>query len=239
MQRDLNVYGYGLQVDGWYGRVVEMVVRQFRHVVGLPASDVHDGGVADERVQRLARRPPAQLADRLGAGYLETGNDYTDGHDWRRIHIAAIAVEQAFATTCPLAAAATMLQLESSGGRNVWGHDDSPCDDLPYVKGDPVTDQAYRAYLARRDECGAQGVGPCQLTWPPYQDEADRLGGCWRPEINCRVGFGLLASHIRKHGPRDAFSIYNTGRPGVTAYAAKAMTIMPRWQAVIEGTVSR
>ncbi|MGH9288446.1 MAG: hypothetical protein ACRD0V_09200 [Acidimicrobiales bacterium] len=131
-----------------------------------------------------------------------------------------------------------LLILESSGGLNIWGHDDTDCDDgdLPYVKGDPVTAAGYATYKARRAECGAQGVGPCQLTWPPHQDRADTLGGCWRPDINCRVGFDILAGHLREHGTRDAFTLYNTGRTGPGPYAERAMALLPRWQDVTSWT---
>jgi hypothetical protein len=114
-----------------------------------------------------------------------------------------------------------MLILESSGGRNV------------FQGGDPVTEELYRAYLARRDEDGAVGIGPCQITWPPLQDQADELGGCWRPEINCRVGFQLLADHIARHGYELAFAAYNSGAPEPNAYSAKAMELLPTWQAIV------
>lgn len=190
-------------------------------------------GHADRDTQRLARQTPGQLAARLGVGWVDDEN--------RRhlVRIGEITVAEAFRVDCPLTAAATMLDMESSGGLMVFGHDPPRCDAPSYVLGGPVTRESYAAYRARRDECGAQGVGATQLTYPPFQDRADAEGGCWRPEINCRVGFDLLAGDIRKHGIRDAFSIYNTGRPGATAYAAKAMTILPRWQRVIEGRMSQ
>jgi hypothetical protein len=116
-----------------------------------------------------------------------------------------------------------MLILESSGGRNV------------FEGGDPVTEPLYRAYLAERDRTGPLGVGPCQITWPPLQDRADELGGCWRPEINCRVGFELLADHIERYGPERAFAAYNSGAPEPNAYSARAMELLPTWRAIVSG----
>jgi hypothetical protein len=116
-----------------------------------------------------------------------------------------------------------MLILESSGGRNV------------FQGGDPVTKQLYLAYLADRDTTGALGIGPCQLTWPPLQDRADELGGCWDPAVNCRVGFELLADHIERHGYERAFAAYNTGRPEPNAYSAQAMELLATWQAIVAG----
>jgi hypothetical protein len=121
-----------------------------------------------------------------------------------------------------------MLILESSGGRNV------------FAGGDPVTEELYRAYLARRDTDGTTGVGPTQLTFAGYQDQADALGGCWVPRYNCRVGFGALAGLIERYGHREAFGRYNGGTrwtdyPSAIRYADSAMTLLPTWQAIVAG----
>lgn len=129
-----------------------------------------------------------------------------------------------------------MLILETSGGRNVFGHDRTPCADdrLPYRKGGPVTEAVYKAYRAQRGECGMQGVGPSQLTWHAYQDRADAQGGCWLPEVNCRIGFGILAEYLTGGTARDAFSRYNTGKPGPSPYADKAMALLPVWERICD-----
>jgi len=110
-----------------------------------------------------------------------------------------------------LAAAATLLVKESSGGRNVWGHDDVVVAPDTYVKGGPVTESNYTAYrtAVQAGHAGRQGCGPTQLTFGPFQQRADDLGGCWRFEINCRVGFEILADHIRRRGVQDGFRAYN------------------------------
>lgn len=129
--------------------------------------------------------------------------------------------------------ACVLLDLESSGGRNVFGPISSPGCGPP--RGSAVTEESYRAYLADRARCGARGVGPLQLTWGPLQDIADEQGGCWRPEINVRVGLELFAGHLTKMAdPARSYSLYNTGKPDPSPYAAKAMTLLPGWQAVIE-----
>ena len=99
-----------------------------------------------------------------------------------------------------LAAAATLLVKESSGGRNVWGHDAVTVAPNTYVKGGPVTQSNYTAYRAavNAGHAGRQGCGPTQLTFGPFQQRADDAGGCWRWEINCRAGFEILADHIRR-----------------------------------------
>jgi len=150
---------------------------------------------------------------------------------------ADVVIREAQRTGLPLAIGCVMLMKESGGGKSVWGHDKTkvPDDVLPYRKGGPVTEQNYRAYLARRGQIGNQGVGPTQLTYPGFQDEADRRGGCWRPEVNIAYGFEILAGYVKSGSVRDAFSRYNTGRPGDTAYGRDAMVRLPKWDAIVRG----
>lgn len=122
--------------------------------------------------------------------------------------------------------------MESSGGLNVFG---APKNCGP-PRGSEVTEARYRSYLAARGVCGSQGVGPLQLTWPALQDRADAAGGCWRPEINVRIGLELFAGHLRRTGSaQDSYSLYNTGKPGSSPYATKAMGLLPGWQRLIDG----
>jgi hypothetical protein len=141
---------------------------------------------------------------------------------------AGEVVELATAAKLDLAAAAVLLMKESGGGRNVWGSDGVPTGGT-YVKGAVVTRDSYLAYKARRRELGSQGVGPCQLTWSGYQDQADELGGCWDWRCNVRVGFTTLAQLQRQHGVRDGFRRYNGSGPLAEKYADDAMTRLARW----------
>jgi hypothetical protein len=129
-----------------------------------------------------------------------------------------------------LAAAAALLQMESGGGANVWGHDGVPTGGA-YVKGGTVTRADYLAYLKIRGKYGAQGVGPCQLTWPPLQDLADKRGGCWDWATNCAVGFEHLASLVGPRGLGEAFRAYNGTGPAARAYSARAVGLLDRWRA--------
>lgn len=141
-----------------------------------------------------------------------------------------------------LAVAAALLEQESGGGRNVWGSDKVPTAGA-YVMGAEVTEAAYHRYrlaLASRT-AGQQGVGPCQLTAVGFQDQADRLGGCWQPLPNMRVGFSTLAGYIARWGVGPAFRAYNGGAGTVTdparypspaahAYERQAMAKLARWR---------
>jgi len=136
-------------------------------------------------------------------------------------------LQAARAAGLPVALACSILTQETGGGRNEWGHDPTIFiggHDALHGKqwGETVTMTAYKAYLAQRGPAGKggmQGVGPCQLTWYAYQDEADRLGGCWRPLANMRVGFSDLAHLIRRSGLHSGVAAYNGTGPAATAYA--------------------
>lgn len=173
------------------------------------------------------------LAERLAKGDSK-GN---------RIRIPDIAIAQAKAAGLPLPVACVMLVLETGGGRNVFGHDNVDTGGT-YVKGEEVTEAKYKAYRAWRGNGRLgrqQGVGPAQLTYHAFQDEADTLGGCWIPDINCNVGFRSLAANLKRNGSvRDTLSIYNAGKPAAdsakgAAYAAKGLAIYGEWVAICQG----
>ena len=133
--------------------------------------------------------------------------------------------------------ACAMLEKESSGGRNVYGHDPT------IFKGrGKVTRANYAEYKRRRIASGnkaMQGVGPCQLTWWELQDTADAQGGCWRPEINMRVGFGQLAALVMRHGEAEGARRYNGSGAAAEAYSRDLMAKARRWKAIVEGPPAR
>ena len=150
---------------------------------------------------------------------------------------AAEVVELAAAAGLELAAAATLLEKESSGGHNVWGHDGVD-DGGNYVKGAQVTKEAYEKYKHDRDRLGAQGVGPTQLTFPGFQDRADDRGGCFDWRVNCSVGFEILADHIRAKGIHDGFRAYNGSGAAAERYADDAMSKLAAWRSRLGGAAS-
>ena len=116
-------------------------------------------------------------------------------------------VREAERAGLPLALACALLEKESSGGRNVFGHDPTI-----FAGAGKVTRANYADYKRRRIASGnrlMQGVGPCQLTWWELQDAADAEGGCWHPEINMRVGFRHLATLVARYGRSDGARRYN------------------------------
>lgn len=81
------------------------------------------------------------------------------------------------------------------------------------------TEANYREYVRNRTQCGMQGVGPTQLTYYTFQDRADQLGGCWRPEINIRVGFESLQT--------TSAPVACVMHSAVTTRANRATVLMP------------
>lgn len=128
-------------------------------------------------------------------------------------------VEAALKANLPIGIAAAVLEKESYGGKNVFGSDPSRCSNPGYKKGGRVTKDTYLAYKKLRPSCGMQGVGPVQLTYYSFQDEADSLGGCWKPEINMYVGFKLMKSLIDTHGLALGIERYNGSGPAAQAYS--------------------
>lgn len=85
------------------------------------------------------------------------------------------------------------LEQESSGGMNVFGHDNSI-----FAGAGEVTKKKYLLYKSERDRKSyrrMQGVGPMQLTWWEYQDLADHQGGCWNIYVNMLTGAEILRGH--------------------------------------------
>jgi hypothetical protein len=150
---------------------------------------------------------------------------------------AAEVIELAVAAGLELAAAATLLEKESGGGRNVWGHDNVDTGGH-YVKGDAVTKAAYLNYKRDRKRLGAQGVGPTQLTFPGFQDTADDRGGCFDWRTNCLVGFEILAGHIRAKGVHDGFRAYNGSGDAAERYADDAISKLGVWRSRLGGAAS-
>lgn len=158
-----------------------------------------------------------------------------------------LAVTAAQAAGFELAILATLLQQES-GGRNVWGSDGVPTGGA-YTKGGPVTEANYAAYkrALAAGTAGRNGCGPLQLTAADWQTQADNLGGCWRWDINAKVGIDVWTAHRRRFGnERDAFVAYNGG-PGAVlnratkrnaaaeGYGDKAMTRLAVWRQRLAG----
>lgn len=132
--------------------------------------------------------------------------------------MAGVARRAARNAHIPYYVGCAFLQQETGGGRNVFGHDPTV-----FAGAGEVTRSKYLAYKSVRQRTGEmQGVGPMQLTWSTFQDQADRLGGAWKPYPNMLVGFRHVADLHRSSGSWTAAAHdYNGSGPMAEAYAAQ------------------
>jgi hypothetical protein len=136
-------------------------------------------------------------------------------------------LEACKATGLAISDALALIEKES-GGQNVFGHDGTSS--IPERwKGSRVTWAKYRYYKLRRKSRGAQGVGPCQLTWPGYQDQADAAGGCHKPGPNMLVGFKALHALIATHGRFAGAAAYNGTGPLAQTYGRDFVKRQRAW----------
>jgi uncharacterized protein YcbK (DUF882 family) len=152
-----------------------------------------------------------------------------------------IAIAEARNAGLDLAYACALLEKESGGGANVFGHDRDANGRYIFPARDgavAVTEELYREYKRRRGPTGKggmQGVGPTQLTWWEFQDAADREGGCWKPAVNMRVGFRHLAALMRQHGEAEGAKRYNGSGAAAEAYSADLRAKARAWKARLAG----
>lgn len=148
----------------------------------------------------------------------------------------ADTIELAARAKLDLACACVLLVKESYGGKNVWGSDNVPTGGA-YTKGGTVTKENYQAYRAAvaKGLAGRQGVGPTQLTYGPFQDQADQAGGCWDWRANAVTGFSILASLMRVAGEQDGFRRYNGSGSAAEAYGRDAVEKLKTWRKLLAG----
>ncbi len=138
----------------------------------------------------------------------------------------------------PISLAFAMVEQESGTGANIWGGDPAPNGGTAGLNNQAVTKARYLRYKQVRGKGagGMQGVGPLQLTWWEFQDQADQIGGCHIPKYNLRVGFTTLAGLITVHGRRDGVRRYNGGGRYADAYTHHVNDVlMPKWHDILKG----
>lgn len=198
-------------------------------VEGSPLETLHDTHVhaAPRRLIRWPRalRVTQQVKDRRLARKIAARYSVPRWY-------ALMILQEARRAGIPPRVGFALLEKES-GFRNVWGGDPAPNGGTSGWRFRTVTKTDYLGYKRRRGQDGRggmQGVGPAQLTWYSFQDDADRAGGCWRPRINTRVAFGRIALLVQMYGWQDGFRRYNGSGSAAEAYARDMLTRCAKWK---------
>jgi hypothetical protein len=126
------------------------------------------------------------------------------------------------------------LQEQESNGHNIFGADAN----APFAH-QPVT-RARVLKLVEHVRAGglSNGVGPLQLTFIGFIDEANRDGGAWDPAVNIATGLGIIHGHVKQHGVRNGLATYNAGKPHSDKgqkYAAQVLDRQQRIHDLIDG----
>lgn len=175
----------------------------------------------------LVRRLPTRSDDEGGCRDVLSG----------RLHNAPAIAASSRRAGVPLSVAAALAEVES-GGRNVFGNDRGGVFSRPGRPDVPVTPERV-AELRRRVAAGetSNGIGPAQITWPPFFDRADAAGlDLADPEDNLVLGLTILAEHARGDlspaGLERAGTLYNAGTlaGGVTDYGRRLARAAAAWE---------
>lgn len=139
------------------------------------------------------------------------------------------ALKEARRVPLNLSLACALLEQETAGGHNVFGHDPAPNGRTVGGAVTKVRYLIYRHWRGPRGEGGMQGVGPLQLTYFAFQDAADHAGGCHRPTYNMRIGFEHIAQLIHSNGYAKGIELYNGSGPAAVAYSASVRAKAKAW----------
>lgn len=136
-------------------------------------------------------------------------------------------IQQARKSGIPISLGFALIEQESEF-KNVFGHDPTI-----YQGAGKVTKKKYLDYKTKRGHTHMQGVGPAQLTWWEYQDEADKRGGAWVPKHNISFAFDHLASLIKSKGMREGIAAYNGSGPMAEKYADSVLAKQKKWHNIL------
>jgi hypothetical protein len=146
---------------------------------------------------------------------------------------ATDALNAAVYTGLPLAVVCTSLDMESWGGKNMWGGDPGG-DALPWQWFEsPVTFPKWNVYWANVERgLVTNGCGPAQLTSKGLQEMANNRGGCWLPGPNMEVGAIFMQELINQCGNIQlAYQHYNGAGDAAVRYGENAFALYTQWHA--------
>ena len=135
-----------------------------------------------------------------------------------------------------LAAALALIEQESHA-RRLFGADHGPTGDKPPYCNHEVTPQRFEAFLSHvRTGKGSNGLSLCQLTFPAFIEEAQKLGDAYLPRPNMTVGLGLLKDYLQEYDTEEeAWGAFNRGDGNRSdakgrEYAQQCMSKRDQWR---------
>lgn len=135
----------------------------------------------------------------------------------------------------PLAVAAAFVEQESHGA-NVYGHDAGGA----MSGAGAVTEANYKEFLQLvRSGHTSNGVGPLQITYPPYfEQDTTEVAGLWRPLNNLVFGLRIIKASLGGNYSDTALDAagqrYNSGSPtGAPDYGKAIVAKVHRWRQLL------
>jgi hypothetical protein len=170
----------------------------------------------------------SRRAEQLGALINRHGGNYG----------LRLAME-AEAQNVPISVVCAVCEQET-GFRNLFGHDRNKKGNISGIPakwaGTVVTRAKYWSYKFLRGTRGQQGVGPFQLTFKGFQDEADKDGGAWNPDVNIATGVRILATMFKNlHEWEIVYAVWNAGSQTAAgrAYAESVKKKQTKWHVIL------
>lgn len=198
--------------------MVEIESRYPAKLRGLAARWDRKYGGSPKGEEEPAPNPPANPPAKPPTKQIDVGPYRKDAPEIIGRHFPDLdgydVAEEADRAGLDLALCCALISQES-GGRNIFGADWGVrgADRIPFAHL-PCTKERVEALVAHVRSGGvSNGVGPVQITWRDYLYEAQRLGGAHIPRISMRVGFKVLADHLKAYGYEGGLGAYNAG-PG-------------------------
>lgn len=147
----------------------------------------------------------------------------------RRVKQPDVVIEEAKRAGILVCSALAMLEMETGiPQRNIFGHDPG----APFP-GEKVTPERIKKLLASPY---ANGVGWTQLTYKPFVEQAEAMGGAHLPRYQMRVGFKVLRENFDRTGSvEQMFASYNGSGPAAVVYGRRAVSLRSKWSAVTSG----
>lgn len=162
---------------------------------------------------RISKTPPAVVALRR-AGVPED--------------VARAARLPAMRQGVPLARMIAIAEAES-GFRNIWGHDAGK-----WREDGPLTKASVARYFAQPSSRRPNGAGVWQLTYDPFQRQAEAAGGLHLLTPQARIATAVVKGLPHSGATAAGLSRYNGTGPAAELYGERVHAREAHWQAILD-----